>query len=225
MPGREITLSTEQFYHVLNRGVASQPTFTSGKEYIRAVDSIRYYQNQEPPQKYSWFIDLSQERRREILNNLAQSKQFLVEIVAYCLMPNHFHLLLKQQVENGISKFMSNFTNSYTRYFNTKNKRVGPLFQGKFKAKRVETDEQLIHLSRYIHLNPFSSSVVKTIEQLKKYQFSSLPEYLGKAPVNFCNKEVILGQFKNSKQYQKFIFDQATYQRELEKIKHLVLED
>lgn len=93
-------------------------------------------------------------------------------------MPNHFHLLLKQTKENGISKLVANFQNSYTRYFNLKNERVGPLFQGVFKALRVKTDEQLIHVSRYIHLNPYSSSVIKSFEELKRYPWSSVEEYL-----------------------------------------------
>lgn len=139
-------------------------------------------------------------------------------------MPNHFHFLLKQVEEEGTSKFMSNFTNSYTRYFNVKNKRNGPLFQGKFKAIRIETDEQLLHLSRYIHLNPYSSYVVKTLKDLEKYPSSSFPEYLGKSQTSLCSKEIILGQFKNLNLYKKFVFDQADYQRRLEKIKHLILE-
>ena len=138
-------------------------------------------------------------------------------------MPNHFHLIIKQVVENGISKFIGNVTNSYTRYFNTKNERVGPLFQGKFKAKRIETEEQFFHLSRYVHLNPYSSYVVKTLEDLENYPFSSLPEYLGKVQTNFCTKEVILENFKNKTEYKRFLFDQVDYQKKLEEIKHLTL--
>ena len=76
-------------------------------------------------------------------------------------MPNHFHLLLKQTIDNGISHFLSKFTNSYTKYFNTKYNRVGPVFQGVFKSVHIESDEQLMHLSRYIHLNPVVSAVVE----------------------------------------------------------------
>ena len=135
-------------------------------------------------------------------------------------MPNHFHFLLKQTAEEGIAKFMSNFQNSYTRYFNTRHNRVGPLFQGPFRAVRVETDEQLLHLSRYIHLNPYSSFVVKNIKDLEEYQWSSFKEYLGKEK-GFCQKEIVMSFFKNPQDYRKFVFDQADYQRELQKIKHL----
>ena len=140
-------------------------------------------------------------------------------------MPNHFHFLLKQVANRGISKFISNFTNSYTRYFNTKNKREGALFKGKFKSVRIESDEQLLHVSRYTHLNPYSSYVIKTLEELENYPYSSLPEYLQRSPKGSCQKEIILDQFKNLNSYKNFVFDQANYQRELENIKHLILEE
>lgn len=225
MPGREIPLITNEIYHVLNRGVASQPTFQNKKDYQRAFEAIFYYQFQSPPLKYSKFLELSNFSRQQILADLKKQKQFLVEILAYCFMPNHFHLILRQSSENGISKFMSNFTNSYTRYFNTKNKRNGPLFQGKFKAIRVETEEQFLHLSRYVHLNPYSSYVVKSLKELEEYPFSSLSEFLGKTKSNFCAKEPILANFKNPAAYQEFVFDQADYQRKLEEIKHITLEE
>ncbi len=214
----------EEIYHVFNRGIAAQPTFSDKRDYMRALETLFFYQNENPPVRYAKFLTLSRQQRSEILDKMAERKHLLVEIIAYCLMPNHFHLMLKQQADNGISKFMANFSNSYTRYFNTKYKRYGPLYQGKFKAIRVETDEQLFHLSRYIHLNPYSSYVVKTIEDLENYPFSSFPEYLGKAVNNYCAKEIILDNFKKSS-YQKFVFDQADYQRGLEEIKHLTLEE
>ena len=114
--------------------------------------------------------------------------------------------------------------NSYTKYFNLKRKQTGSIFQGHFKAVRVETDEQLVHLSRYIHLNPYSSFVVKSIEKLETYPWSSLPDYLGETKYSFLNKKPVLDFFKNNKAYQKFVFDQADYQKNLEKIKHLTWE-
>lgn len=140
-------------------------------------------------------------------------------------MPNHFHFLLTQSTEEGISKFMGLIQNSYTKYFNLRKKRVGSLFQGQFKAKRVETNEQLLHLSRYIHLNPYSSFVVKTLEDLKEYPWSSLPNYLGINQNGFLKKSLVLDSFMDEKDYQRFVFNQADYQRELEKIKHLTWKD
>lgn len=225
MPGREIPLVTDQIYHVINRGVASQPVFLSQRDYQRALEAILYYQYQKPHLRYSFFLRLPVQQRQDFLNKLKLKGECLIEIIAYCLMPNHLHLLLKQCRENGISFFMSNFANSYTRYFNTKQKRKGHLFQGKFKAVRVETDQQLIHLSRYIHLNPYSSYLIKTLDELESYPHSSFPEYLHLQKEAYCNKEIILTYFKGSNSYKKFVFDQSSYQRELEKIKHLAIEE
>ena len=225
MPGRKIPLVNNEIYHVLNKGISLQPTFLTKRDYQRALQTIFYYQNQKPPLKYSRFLSLSNKQRETILDNLRKQKLIFVEIIAFCLMPNHFHFLLKQVANRGISKFISNFTNSYTRYFNTKNKREGALFKGKFKSVRIESDEQLLHVSRYTHLNPYSSYVIKTLEELENYPYSSLPEYLQRSPKGSCQKEIILDQFKNLNSYKNFVFDQANYQRELENIKHLILEE
>lgn len=223
MPGRKVPLVNKQTYHILNRGIAHQPIFQNRSNYRRVLETIAYYQFQNPPLRYSHYIRLNIKEKSAYLKNL-KKKNLLVENVAYCLMPNHLHFLLRQLKDNGISTFMSNLANSYTRYFNTKYKRVGPLFQGKFKAVRVETDEQLVHLSRYIHLNPFTSYVVKSIKQLEKYPHSSLPEYLNLQKTSMCAKQMILDRFINLQAYKKFVFDQAHYQRKLQNIKHLLFE-
>lgn len=224
MPGRNIPLVTGQIYHVVNRGIASQPIFLGKRDYDRALDAIFYYQNQHVPSRYSYFLRLPLKQRTEILTKLRQKREYLVEIVCFCLMPNHIHILLKQLQANGISNFMSNITNSFTRYFNTKNHRLGHLFQGKFKAVRIETEEQLIHVSRYIHLNPYTSYLLKGLEDLEKYPYSSMIEYMNPKGVEICNKEIITSQFKSRSNYRKFIFDQADYQRQIGDIKHLILE-
>lgn len=224
MPGREIPLVTGEVYHVINRGIATQPVFLNKRHYRRAMEAIFYYQNRQVPFGFAQFSKLSGERREKLLEELRKKKEFLVEIITFCLMPTHIHLLLKQVYDNGISIFMSQFANSYTRYFNVGAERIGPLFQGKFKGVRIETDEQLFHVSRYIHLNPYSSYVVKTLESLKTYPYSSLPEYLTPEKSNYFQKELVLAQFKSPTDYKKFVFDQANYQRRLEEIKHLILE-
>lgn len=225
MPGRKVLLVTDQVYHILNRGVTSQPIFLNKRNYHRALGATFYYQNKNLPLSYAAFLELSNQRREETLQKLREQKNFLVEIVAFCLMPNHFHFLLKQVQEEGISVFMSNFSNSYTRYFNTSCKRTGHLFQGKFKAVRIETEKQLLHVSRYIHLNPYTSYVVRTLKELEVYPYSSFPEYLKPQRIDFCYKEVILSGFKKTTDYKKFVFDQADYQRRLEGIRHLMLEE
>ncbi len=225
MPGRKVPLVTGQVYHIFNRSIWSVPIFNGVKDHSRAIKTMWLYQNKDLPSRYSIFLTLSLQHRQEILEMLKKRKKFLVEIIAYCFMPNHIHLILKQVFENGISKFMSNISNSYTRYFNTKYGKNGALFEGRFKAIRVETDEQLLHLSRYVHLNPFSSHVIKSIEALERYPYSSFSEYVGKDKADRCTKRIILSHFKAPKDYKKFVFDQADYQKELEYIKHLILDE
>ncbi|MBI4067720.1 hypothetical protein HY407_05035, partial [Candidatus Gottesmanbacteria bacterium] len=106
-----------------------------------------------------------------------------------------------------------------------KNKRVGPILQGKFKAVRIEDDEQLLHVTRYIHLNPYTSYLVKDITGLIAYPYSSLPEYLKLSHVNLVDKKPILSHFKTIKSFKEFTFNQADYQKKLNDIKHLVLEE
>ena len=223
MPGRLTPLVNDQIYHVFNRGINHQPTFLNKYDYKRGVLTTNYYRFSNLPIKLSRLLTLSNEDRTRILDNLKKENDKLVEILAFCLMPNHFHFLLRQIKDKGISKFMGNLQNSYTRYFNTKNERDGSLFLDQFKAVLIRTEEQLIHVSRYIHLNPYTSYVVRDLDSLFKYPWSSLPEYLKGKP-EICKLETIMSFFKTPKAYQDFIKDQADYQRELHKIQHLALE-
>lgn len=140
-------------------------------------------------------------------------------------MPNHFHFLLKQVAPDGLKTFISNVQNAYAKYYNISNERSGPLFQSVFKAVRIETDEQLLHVSRYIHLNPSTNYLVE-INNLASYPWSSFRCYLSKdsSIYDFVNTKEILAYFKGKDKYNDFVFDQAAYQRELERVKHLILE-
>ena len=223
MPARYTPLVQNYYYHVFNRGVNKRPIFKSKYEYNRFLLLLRFYNSVEYPVKFSKFAKLSVDQRKEIWNRLEKEKNH-TDILAYCLMPNHFHLLLKQNSENGISKLLGNLQNSYARYFNIKNERIGPLFQGQFKAVKIDGEEQLLHVSRYIHLNPYSSAIVKDLNALQSYTWSSLREYLDKTPYNLCVKEDIFVIFKNRESYKNFVLDNADYQKELENIKHLTFD-
>lgn len=218
---RKLVFTNNYYYHIFNRGVDRREVFTDKREYIRAVETLKYYQFSSQKIKLSRFLSLPENDKLKYLATNSQDK--LVEIIAYCFMPNHFHFLLKQVTKGGISKFTANFSNSYTKYFNTKHERTGHLFQGLFKAVLVETDEQLLQLSRYIHLNPSTSSIVE-INKLEKYLWSSLREYLKLHQIPICETQDVLGFFKQINQYRAFVFDQALYAKELHRIKHLVIE-
>ena len=226
MPARDIIFANDQIYHIYNRGLDRRPTFTTKREYQRALWAISYYQYKNPPLRLSKLFQQAKAFRQVTLEKLKKEGKKQVSILAYCLMPNHFHLLLKQNSSAGISKFMSDFQNSYTRYFNTRHERKGSLFLGQFKAVRVETEEQLVHVSRYIHLNPYSTFLIRDLRELENYPWSSFSEYLHPNSDNISEPEFILNLFgvNNIQDYKKFVFDRADYQRSLEEIKHLALE-
>lgn len=154
------------------------------------------------------FLDKADKKR--FLERLEEYKDLhYVKIIAYCLMPNHYHLLIQQNSDEPISKFISRLNLAYAMYFNKRYERVGPLFQGRFKAKHVGTDEYLLHLSRYIHLNPLTHLDERG---LKNYHWSSLKNYLSDAKDGFVDTESIASYF-NSKNwkadYNKFIKTEA----------------
>lgn len=223
MPGRTFPLVTEQYYHIYNRGINKQPIYRDKRDYKRFINIMRYYQYLQPPLRYSKFLLLNTEDQILIMQTL-KNKQKLVSINCYCLMPNHFHLIVKQHLDNGISKFISNVQNSYVRCFNTKYKGIGPLLQGRFKSVLIEDENQLLHTHRYVHLNPYSSYIIENISEISSYDWSSFREYINQASNSFCDKELILNRFKSVNEYIKFIIDQADYQRILNTIKHLTLE-
>lgn len=222
MPYRTIPLSNNEYYHIFNRGVAHQPTFLLNSDYKRFLLCLSYYRFANLPCKLSRLLQIPKKEREQILASLEKVDEKAVEIISFCLMPNHFHLLLQQTKEGGISKFMKQITDSYTRYFNIKHDRVGPIYQGAFKAVHITTDEQLIHLSRYIHLNPLVSFVVRE-EKFLNYPWSSFKNFISGNP-GFINPKPILEHFKSPQKYKEFVMDQAEYGKELEKIKHLILE-
>lgn len=222
MPYRKSPIVTSEIYHVFNRAVARIPIFVTSNNFLRFIDLINYYRFKNTPVSFSRFRSIEKRQREEIFNNLIKENNQQVEIMAFCLMDNHFHFLLKQKSDLGIVKFISNLQNSYAKYFNIKTDRTGPLFQPMFKAVRVTTEEQLLHVSRYIHLNPSTSYLIE-IKNLENYAWSSLLNYLKTGEFPFVNTDIILGII-TKKIYKEFVFDQAEYQRELAKIKHLTLE-
>lgn len=219
---RALVFVNESYYHVYNRGIDRRHTFTNKREYTRALELLTFYQYTNIPIRYSRFIEAPEKLRQSYYGTMQNSGK-LVEVVAYCLMPNHFHLLIKQRKEKGIASYVSNFINAYTKYFNTKYQRIGPLFQGVFKAVFVETDEQLIHLTRYIHLNPVSSRMITT-ETLPLFPWSSHPHYLKRTNSELIEKTTVSTILEMIPNYEKFIIDQIAYAQELEKIKHMTFE-
>lgn len=222
MPGRDTPLIKDHYYHIFNRAITSLKLFNTDSDYRHAKETISFYRFSKLSHRFSYYNRLSDVKKEDILKRL--DPQQLVQIICFCLMPNHFHFLLKPMTDNGIQKFISNFCNSYTRYFNTKRNRHGPIFQGTFKSVLVENSEQLTHLSRYIHLNPYSSGLVSQINDLAFYPYSSFSDIINPSSNTFCHYEDLLSLFSGREEYKRFVIEHSDYQRQLESIKHLLID-
>ncbi len=224
MPYRKIPIVPSQIYHVFNRSIAGQTIFSVQKDYQRFIDVINYYRFDNLPIRYSHYKRLTQGQRDLFNDEFLTNNKSIIHIVSYCVMPNHFHLLLFSDKEHAISNFTRNVQNSYSKYYNTKYERNGSLFQSMFKAVRIENDEQLIHVSRYIHLNPITAYLIE-VNRLEEYNWSSIKAFLSDGEINsFLEPDLVLSNFKSRAKYREFLVDQVDYQRELDKIKHLVFE-
>lgn len=226
MPYRKTPIVPGETYHVFNRSNAKEPIFLNYYDYQRAIELIKYYRFVKLLLRYSHFNRLMPEQKEKYANTFMKDPSISLKIIAYCLMPNHFHLLLQPLYEKALSNFIRNFQHGYSKYFNTKQQRTGSLFQSMFKAVRIETDEQLTHVSRYIHLNPVTSYLIKE-DSIGSYPWSSFKDYIQVDKVSersLVEPSLVLGQFKSPEEYKKFVLDQIDYQRELDKIKHLILE-
>ncbi|MDP2641474.1 MAG: transposase [Candidatus Yanofskybacteria bacterium] len=221
---RKNPIITGNVYHVMNKSIAGYQIFSSDVEYQRMMQIIRFFSYKGNLPKFSQFTNLSivqEEGFEKCLKELVNEETKLIQAIAYCCMPTHVHLVLRQLRDNGIAIAMGNILNAYARYFNTKHKRKGPLWESRFKNVPVDSDEQLLHLSRYVHLNPVSAGLVENAHQ---WQYSSYGEYT--APEGISHPLCDFRDFINEQPsaYQAFVDDRAGYQRELAKIKKIALE-
>ncbi|MDR3558802.1 MAG: transposase, partial [Candidatus Pacebacteria bacterium] len=145
----------------------------------------------------------------------------LVDIIAYCLNPNHYHFILKQNKDKGIEKFMQKLSTSHTMYFNKKYQRSGALFQGRYKSIHIDSNEYLLYLSCYVNANHF----IHGYNSVEDWPYCSYPDYLGKRNGKLCGKEMILGQFDNDfSQYEKYLNDNALHFKEKKEMEKYILE-
>jgi len=208
---------TGRIYHVYNRGVAKQIIFHDTQDYLHYLSTLNFYLEKHPKTKFS---ATSKIKRLNIFSN--EPKNPLVEILAYCLMPNHFHLLLKQVSDEGITTFIRRSSNSYTRAYNTRYDRIGTIYQGRFSAVSVKNDEQLLHLSRYIHLNPYVANIC---EKPEDYIWSSYnTHYLKKISDRLCHSNFIMSIIGSKKKYQEFINEYSDYALNLATIKKQLID-
>lgn len=218
MGQRGISFLQDEFYHVYNRGTDKRIIFCNNDDYFRFIELL--------------YLSNSQHRInvRDIEESVSSIYEFnreqtLVSIGAYCLMPNHFHILLTPEAEGGVADFMRKLGTSYSMYFNKKYGRTGTLFEGKFKAKHADADEYLKYLFAYIHLNPVKlidptwkekgiADAVKAYEYAASYEYSSLPDYLGRyrKQVKIINQAPFPKYFSDHQDIKKELFEWLTFE-------------
>ena len=206
----------QYFYHIFNRGAYKNKIFLNKEDYQAFTDILTYYINY-PTAKFYSYKYLTPNPYIKVPNLYIDS----VRLVAYCLMPNHFHLLLKQtpkaDQKTNITNLMRRLTITYAMYFQHKYQHDGSLFQGKYKSVTVDSNQQLLYLSKYIHLNP-----IKLVKKLENYHYSSLPYYLKQTePVNWLYPEYVL---KLTDNYYRF-FKSPIKEAEAEKIESLIIDN
>jgi REP element-mobilizing transposase RayT len=190
---RETPFIEGECYHVYNRGVEKRDVFLDENDVNRFIQSINLFNSTQP---IGSIYENSFKKAQ-----LGRPTSKLVDFVAFCLNPNHFHLLIIQRKTNGISEFMKRLSGGYTKYFNEKHSRDGALFQGRFKSKHVNSNEYLLHLSAYINLNSKIHSLGRPTSKLCR---SSWDEYVGDCKNGLCSKNIVIEQFENIKDYEDF---------------------
>ncbi len=222
MPGRDEPFITKYYYHIFNKSIEGKQIFRFKSSCDYFLNLLKYYRSSKAKISFSKLKKLSDTLKEDFFLSVNDKKFFQIDIISYCLMPHHFHLLVRQRRDEGVRKFMSDVLNAFTRYFNILHERKGPIFLPRFRSVRIITDEQLVHVSRYIHLNPYSSSLIKNFKELDYYQYSSYQEYLGLRDKSICDTRLIMDHFGNKKyKYREFIEGNAEHQKTLEYVKHL----
>ena len=207
---------TGEIYHVYNRGVEGREIFLSNAERYRFIHDLYEFNDENAaPFLTRWCRDTAADN----INRPERKRDLLVEILAFCIMPNHFHLLLRQKVDDGVSKFMQKLGTGYTCYFNNKFKRKGVLFQGKYKAKHLSRESHFFYIPHYIHLNPLDlmgckwregkvGNAKEAFNFLISYKWSSFSDYIGRR--NFPSvtyRNFILDIFGGPERYAKALQD------------------
>lgn len=209
MPSRNVIkeFAADEYYHVYNRGVEKRDIFIDDQDYTVFLGLLKKY-----------LSPIAKVRSPNSNRHKFESLSSQLDLITYCLMPNHFHLLFYQYNEEAITKLMRRVVTGYVMYFNNRYKRVGTLFQGRYKAAHINADAYLHHISRYIHMNP---------KEYKTDPNSSLPYYLGHKKIpTWLKPNAILELFDNDpKQYEKFLNEYQNTNLELSILKWQLAND
>lgn len=193
-----------EYYHIYSRGTDKRNIFLHSDDYWRFMTTLIIFQGNTYIPQVSRLVPFVKHQMfdKKEFKEILEKKT--IDLVSFSLMPNHYHLILKENIENGISNFMQRLGNSYTKYFNLKYQRTGHLFGSVFQSRYIKKNTYLKYLSAYIHLN--SSEIYSWNKKEITYPWSSFQDYVEKNRwCEFLCPSIILNQFKNSKDYQKYV--------------------
>mgnify|MGYP001573237118 FL=1 len=204
-----------EIYQIFNKSISNYGIFKDLDNCQRFLNTVEYYNNNLMSKSFS---DFTKVKIFDYQNIIYPVKNTYCKILSYCIMPDHYHFLLKILVNESFSKLISNIENSYTRYFNIKFNRKGPLWQNSFKSVEIRSNTQLLHVSRYIHLNPTTNRLVDKPED---WIFSSYKDFItDKKLLNNFMKEISIDDIGD---YRQFVENNIEYQKDLKHIKKLIL--
>lgn len=224
-----------EYYHIYNRTLFNVPEFDDYKNCEKLKQAFLLANSTQASRAFQFLRD-NKNATQEAVLEIANKGERLVDVVCYAIMPDHYHLLLKEETEGGITSFIHRCNISIAKYINIKKKRRGPLFESLFQSKHITNNEYLLHLSLYIHLNPLDflegkqwrkhklQNWNKSKNNLLSYPYASLKSFLDPKHTDkiISGTEIITDQFKNSKKYDNFLKDWS--EESIESIKDLAID-
>lgn len=198
---RKVQFVETEIYHIYNRGVEKREIFHDETDYFRFLHNLYEFNDANPALNVNYYFNTDPKSVPDF-----KKREILVEILIFTLMPNHFHIILKQKKKDGIKTFMHKLGTGYAMYFNNKYKRSGILFQGRFKSKIVDRESYYIQLPFYIHSNPLKLNYggPASIDFLEKYRWSSFLDYIGRKNFpSITSRKMILDYFGGEQEYKK----------------------
>lgn len=221
---RKFQFQNNYYYHIYNRGVDKRKIFIDKNDYVRFICSMRNFNNDSKHEQrihlnnISKSLELSSEASE--LSSLILNLPKYIDIISYCLNPNHYHFFIKQNIENGIEKFMHKINLGYTNYFNKKNNRSGSLLQGTYKAVKVSNYSHFLKLAVYVNCN----SEIHGICSANKWPWSSYFDYIDKRNGTLCNKQIVMDEFKNATEFKNFCIEIIPNMIKIKELKQYILE-
>lgn len=178
MPERREIFTNGNYYHIYNKTIDKRAPFVNNYLCALFLDTAKYYRASTLRLPFSQLKLFDPARRAAVYQQINNECNFRVNILAYCLMPNHFHFLLRQNIDGGVERFISNTLNSFTRFYNRSISRKGPLFLPRFSSVAIVSTEQLLTVCKYILCNPLQGGLVHNYDELRKYKWCSYKDYL-----------------------------------------------